>query len=483
MKSIGFHALSVLLGTSILAQAQPENMKDTASGQESLGRGRGYIEVQAVQTGETVPFWMRSMQHGNIPLSGTSMAAIAGYAKEYGSSPGKTDWGYGLQLRGDLGKEVRGTVLEAYAKARLKSFEFKIGRFRQALGLSDSSLGMGNFSYSGNALPIPMVQIGLRDYSFPLFDSLVSFHGTFGQGWMGDTKTKFQNNLQNLDQYMHLKSLYMRVGRPDAKVKGVFGLVHQVFWVNNRKLYGDTAWDLSPLQTYFYIVTAKRYLYKPGISETTTVGNNLGHFDLGLEITAPNSDVRLYRQIFYESVRTLSDGITGISVTHRGPAIGRFQLRKFVFEYMSSMNQGYDGSVSPPRYDNYYNHEFLYEGVSYKGKGVGTPFIPLRSTIRSGFPATSAMIIAFNDTRVRAVNAGVEWGLGKVLLRNRFSYSMNYGMYETQNTFPPSGQFSMSMEAATPLRKGWQARAVFALDAGELLYNTAGGFLSLARSF
>jgi hypothetical protein len=481
-------ALIVSVAVTLTAAAQPV---DSPQGQwDSIGKDKprasgthAMVELQAVHTGDYVPFWMRAMQHGNTPLAGSSIAAIGSYERGYGKAPGKTDIGFGLKFRGDVGSQVRGTVLEAYVKARFKAFELKAGRFRQVQGLSDTTLGMGNYSQSGNSLPIPMIQLGMPDYSFPLLDSLLSFKGTFSQGWMGETPTKYMNNLQTLPQFMHQKSLHIRIGKPRSKVKGVVGLVHQVFWVNNRKLYGDSIWKLSPLETYFYIVTAKRYIYKPGFTETTTVGNNLGHFDLGLDIAGSNHDIRLYRQIFYESVRTLADGITGVSIVNRSPAKGGFRLGKLVLEYMSSMDQGYEPDAVPEKYDNYYNHEFLYDGVAYRGAGIGNPFISLRSTIRRDLPASNPQIIAFNNTRVRALHVGVEWLAGPVLLCNRFSFSRNFGMYSTKNSFPPSSQFSMGVEAAMPIRKGWQARAMFALDSGELLYNTAGGFLSIARTF
>jgi hypothetical protein len=41
----------------------------------------------------------------------------------------------------------------------------------------------------------------------------------------------------------------------------------------------------------------------------------------------------------------------------------------------------------------------------------------------------------------------------------------------------------MSLEAGRPLAKGWQLRALVALDNGGLLPNSAGGMLSIARSF
>jgi hypothetical protein len=482
---VKFFAIGIAF--TAVSMAQPIPVLDTVVKEFVARKDYGLIEIQAVQTGDHVPFWMRALQFGNKPLTGTSLAAIASYVKDYSPVKRKFDWGYGAQVRANLGNSAGATLLEAYAKVRFNPFEIKVGRFRQVQGLIDTTLGMGTYSYSGNSLPIPMIQVNLPDYSFPLLDSLISFKGSFAQGWMGETKTKYQNKLQTLPEYFHQKSLHMRIGKPRAKVRGVLGFVHEVMWVDNKRMVGETLYQLSPLETYMYILTGKNYVYKPNNPLTTNIGNHLGHIDVGLEFTGNTTETRIYREFLYDSENSfkrgsLVDGITGISVVNREPATGGFYLRRFTLEYLSTLNQAYDPAL-PYNHDNYYNHEFLYEGAAYKGVGIGNPFIPNRSELRSTLPANSVIIVSFNNTRVRAFHTGVEWAYGKVLVRNRLSYSRNYGMYETSSTFPAVNQFSTSVEVGVPLREGWQARAMFALDSGGLLYNSTGGFISMLRVF
>lgn len=478
----------LLFGMSVagIAAAQPIPVLDTVAKEFVARRNYGLIEIQAVQTGDHVPFWMRALQYGNKPLTGTSLAAIGSYVKDYSPVRRRFDWGYGAQVRGNLGSAADVTLLEAYAKVRFHPFEVKVGRFRQVQGLIDTALGMGSFSYSGNSLPIPMIQVNLPEYSFPLFDSLISFKGSLAQGWMGNTRTKYMNNLKSLPEYMHQKSLHMRIGKPDAKARLVLGFVHEAMWVDNKQLVGPS-YMLSPFETFMYIVTGKNYLYKPGSTLTTNIGNHVGHIDVGLEFTSPTTETRVYREFLYDTENSftrgsLADGITGFSVVNRKPAGGGMYLRRFTMEYLSTMNQAYDPS-RPYNHDNYYNHEFLYDGAAYKGAGIGSPFISKRSEILSSFPATSVIIISFSNTRVRALHMGAEWAYDKVLVRHRMSYSRNYGMFETKSTFPVRNQFSTSVEVGVPLREGWQARALFALDSGGLLYNSAGGLISMLRLF
>jgi len=484
MKSL--HYTFVLLGLLVVGMinAQPLPVLDTSVKAFVEKKDYGLIEVQGLQTGDYIPYWMRSLQHGSVPVAGTSLSVIGAYVRDYRGAADKVRLGMGLQVRGNLGTSVNGALLEAYVKAKTKRMEFKAGRFRQVLGLTDSTLGIGGFTYSGNSLPIPMIQARLPENSFPLWDSLISFHGTFAQGWMGDTRANYSGNKKTLKQYMHQKSLYIRIGKPTAKVSGTIGIVHQAFWVNHTKLMGDSIFKINPYQSYMYLLTGKQYAYKQGYQLTTNLGNHVGQLDLGIDIVGKSTITRLYRQFLFDTdysykKKTLKDGLNGISIVNRKPATGSFYFRKLTVEYFSSMNE--TSNIE------YYNHEMLYEGVSYLGASIGNPFLPLKKEIRSSLPTASQILIVtgvgFPNTRVRVLHTGMEWAIDKVIFRNRFSFSRNFGMLETKGKFPPTNQFSMSVEAGIPLRKGWQARTLFALDSGGLYYNSAGGFISMMRIF
>lgn len=480
------HSTFVLFGllTVALVKSQPLPVLDTAAKAFVEKKDYGLIEIQGLQTGDYVPFWMRSLQYGSVPVSGTSLSLIGAYVRDYQGTRDKIRFGMGVQARGNLGTSVEGILLEAYVKARTKRLEFKAGRFRQVLGLTDTTLGMGGFTYSGNCLPIPMVQASLPEYSFPLWDSLISFQGTIAQGWMGDARTNYAGNKKTLSQFVHQKSFHIRVGRPMAKVRGTIGIVHQAFWVNHTKLMGDSVFKLNPYQSYMYLLTGKQYAYKQGYQLTSNLGNHIGQLDLGIDIEGKTTTTRLYRQFLFDTdysykKKTLKDGLSGISILNRKPPTGSFYFRKLTMEYFSSMNE--TSNIE------YYNHEMLYEGVSYLGAGIGNPFLPTKKQIRAGLPTASQFLIVtgvgFPNTRVRVLHTGMEWAYDKVIFRNRFSFSKNYGMLETKGIFPPTNQFSMSFEAGIPLRKGWQARTLFALDSGGLYYNSAGGFVSMMKVF
>jgi hypothetical protein len=469
---------------------RPIDRMDSLGNLEKRG-GSTYamVELQAIQTGDRVPFWMRSLHYGGVPVSGTSLSAIGTFVRDYVSDkPKKLDWGGGFQLRTNLGSPSQAILTEAYGKVRYSMFEFRAGRSRQVFGLSDTTLGSGSFAVSGNALGIPQVGIHVPDYSFPLFKGLLSFKGNFTLGWLGETPINDRSVATPLlSTYYHQKSLYMRLGRSDARVRGILGLVHQAYYFHGWELWGG-AYELNALQEFFYVVTGKDYKYKPGSGSTltTNVGNHLGSIDLGLELSGRDFDTRVYHQVLYESENSfkngsLSDGLTGLSVTSNKPRTRAFTFRKGVLEYFRTIDQAYV-PTRPFNYDSYYNHEFLLIGNSYKGLIMGNPFITADPDMRSDLPTGDPRNVSSN-TRLTLFHLGLEGAAGNLILRTRLSASRNLGVYETRSSFPESPQFSGMLEAGLALKKGWQARALFAFDSGSLLYNSAGGFLSIARIF
>ena len=447
------------------------------------------VELQAIQTGDRVPFWMRSLHYGGVPVSGTSLSAIGTFSRDYDrDSVRRFDWGGGVQVRTNIGSSTQAILTEAYAKVRFGSLELRAGRSREVFGLMDTTLGSGSFAVSGNALGIPKVGISVPDYSFPLFKGLFSFKGNFSVGWLGETPVNDRSvQTPMLPTFYHQKSIHMRMGRQDARVRGIVGVVHQAYWFHGWELWGS-AYELTSLQEFYYIVTGKDYSYKPGSGSplTTNVGNHLGSIDLGLEIPGRDYDTKVYHQILYESENSfkngsLSDGLTGISVTSRKPRGRQLSFRKGVFEFFRTIDQAYVTS-RPFNYDSYYNHEFLLIGNSYKGLIMGNPFITAEPDMRAELPQGDPRNVTSNN-RLTLFHLGLEATAGNLFLRTRLSTSRNLGVYETLNRFPESPQFSGMFEAAMPLKGGWQARAMFAFDSGSLLYNTAGGFLSIARIF
>ena len=456
------------------------------------------IGVQGVvTTPDHVPFWMRSNQFGSIPLPGTTGSAIGSIRIDYDSTSGSLmDWGGGAEARADFGSGSRITLIEGYLKFRIWAFELKAGRSKEIMGLVDSSLSSGAFAVSGNALGIPKIQVSFPDYvQIPWFGHLFAVKGNFAHGWIGDVPVQYGHLTNHATAYFHQKSLYVRLGRPEWNWRLFGGFNHQVFWGDERAVFGSK-YNLSVMNTYFHVVTGKTWNY-------SKVGNHLGSIDMGAEIDWDKVRLSVYRLNFYDEgalyhLANIKDGLNGISLTNRKVATEGFQWKKILFEFLYSVNQaGEPSSVFTKSGDeNYYNNYEYAQGWSYKGLGLGSPFLSTRTSTRQDLPNDTTDF--FNNNRVAAFHLGAQASAGSWSFTGKFSYSINYGTYGTSpfghttgrlrvpprfGLFPKVNQFSSWLEVTKSIGDYWDVGCVAALDAGKLLYNSSGVILKLSRKF
>jgi len=458
----------------------------------------GHLTIGGVATSsDHVPFWFQANQYGSIPLPGTSASAIGSIHKDYDTLSGRlVDWGAGVEGREDLGSGSRFTLIEGYGKLRVGIFELKAGRSKEIMGLVDTSLSSGAFAISGNALGIPKVQLSIPDYyALPFWGQLFAIKGNYAHGWLGNLPIQYGHLADHATTWFHQKSLYLRFGRPDWSWRLYGGFNHQVFWGNERSVFGK-GFTLSTPAAYWHVVSGTTWNY-------SKVGNHLGSIDFGAEVDLETVRISFYRLNFYDEgalyhLANIKDGLNGLSIQNLQESNGGFHWNKFLFEFLYTVNQAGEPSS---RYtnsgdENYYNNYEYSEGWSYKGRGLGTPFISTRESTRQGLPNDTSDY--FNNNRVAAFHVGLQASLGTWDFTGKFSLSLNYGTYGT-STFghstgllrvPPHfgifqelGQFSSFLQVRKEVRPGWVFGCIAALDKGDLLNNSNGLILSLSRTF
>jgi hypothetical protein len=454
-------------------------------------------------TGDVVPFWIRSNQYGSIPPDGISGSFIARAHKPY-SEHVKTDnnelvdWGFGFEGRANAGNRSNLTLIEAYAKLRVRIFQLKGGRSKDVIGLNgDTSLSSGNFAMSGNALGIPKIEISIPEYYIiPLFQGLFSVKGNLAHGWLG----KMQGS--NESSYFHQKSIYMRFGKPDWKLKLYGGINHQAYWGNEKDLYGPDS-GLSNIQTFLYVFLGKTYNGK-GVG-SSKMGNHLGSIDLGTEYNFEKFKIMIYRQNFYDvgalsKLANIADGLNGVSIKNRPQTIKNtgFRWKKVLFEFFYSKDQaGYPWSKKTKSGDeDYYNNAFYRNGWSYYGLGLGTPLITTRNDARKNQASKKADY--FINNRVIAAHLGFEGEIDTWEFSTKITHSWDYGTFGTSiygnttgnnrspltdNIFVPIQQFSAYLEGLKKLKKNYRIGFATALDQGKLLNNSFGVSLRLIKGY
>lgn len=447
-----------------------------------VSRVEGFV---GYTTSGTVPFWLRSNQSGNVPVSGFSSGLNGSLFRQY-KNEGIVDWGGGLEVRLDLGRDVRARLVQGFARLKVSKIEIKAGRFTELTGLCDTVLSSGSFSISGNAPGIPGIQLGFPEYlSLPFLDGLFSFKWNYAHGWPGRIATHLDGSTGVETTWFHKKSLYARIGKPHWLFKLYGGFNHQVFWGNEKWIFGS-GYTLTNLQTYYYVISGKNYVTQT--IEPSRIGNHLGSVDLGMEFEFRDFRMLIYRQNFYDFIAlkylaNISDGLNGISLVNKSRNGTYLNLNRLVIEFMYSKDQGRSYSRRDPNYfnENYYNNYIYSDGWSYKGYGLGNPLMTPKMYLREGLSDEDYDF--FHNNRVAAFHLGLESTLGRLLITLKSTYSRNFGTYFS-GFDEAKDQFSGFLE----INRGFDNNSTgigfrSALDKGGLLNDSYGILLFLYHTF
>ena len=425
-----------------------------------------------ISTNEETPFWLRANQYGIVPNQSPIFTLRGSVNSDYKKAItkedqyklSKFDWGYGLNIIGNVGKENQFLIPEAYVKAKYGAFEIYAGRRREIFGLVDSTLSSGSYIWSGNALPMPKVQISTPNFvPLPLTKGFLSFKGTYAHGWFENSRTDVKNF------YLHQKTLYFRLGKPDWKFHFYGGFNHQVQWggellypdpQNRAAINGQVG---SSINDYINVVTGMSLAgvgdtTKNGLNDATNrSGNHLGTIDFGFDINTNNLSILCYRQNIYDDgslyyLANITDGLNGISVKIKKKSEAKIRLHKIVFEYLNTTNQS--GMTTPDNSnsrlrgeDNYFNNSVYKNGWVYNTMVVGTPFITSYLDSPSNKPFNDLYII---NNRTSVFYLGVETLIkSTVTCEVKLAFSNNYGTY---NIVLPknSNQFSGMLMVSVP---------------------------------
>lgn len=463
----------------------------------NLESSAGYI------TKGKIPFWLRSNQFGSVPLDNGSLSFTAAVRKNYDVKKRHTiGWGGAVEARANIGQKSNFTLIEGYGKVHISIFQLKAGRYRETVGLCDSSLSSGAFSVSGNALGIPSVQLSIPDfYTLPFFGELFAFKGAYVYGWMGDLSVKtFDESVIDLKTYLHQKSFYGRFGKPEWNIKLYGGFNHQATWGSEKDIYGSL-YTLTPFETYVYVVRGKPYSteYIP----SSKIGNHLGSIDMGLEYSFRNIRLMAYRQNIYDIgalyyLANIRDGLNGLSIENKKIRYRGFQWKKMLVEFFYSKNQAGEfwSPETPSGDEDYYNNYQYTQGWSYKGIGIGNPLIGTRDYIKEDLPANP--VDYFINNRVIALHFGFEGAVKDWQFELKSSYSWNYGTYGTSEvghtfgkirtmpeygTFEETKQFSGYLKSFKSFDNGLNIGLITAFDVGDLYNDSFGMLVTFTKHF
>lgn len=441
-------------------------------------------------SGQT-PFWLRSNQFGTVPLDAPLGTVRAGVRSDYRKTPANrksVDFGYGLDVVGNApGRGWQVLVPEAYAKVRFGPLEAYAGRRREVFGLVDTLLSSGSFAWSGNALPLPKIQVSVPDY-WPA-NAVVSLKGNFAHGFFENSRPYVRN------AFLHQKSLYVRLGKPGWGVRFFGGFTHQVMWGGQSPFYSTNGQLPSNLLAYWKVVSGRSLAgdstkFGNSFDGGNRVGNHLGSVDVGTEFTVGGSSFFLYRQNVFEDgslfyLTNITDGLNGLRWQNLNTNRAAFRLQRVTAEYLSTLSQGGNAFGDDPRQrgrDNYFNHPQYLDGWSYFGRTVGTPFITPNAELGDLVGRTGGFT---SNNRVQAAHLGVAGAAGEaVRFEGKVSYSWNHGTYDGPfNTVRTQLSAYLRCAADVDVFDGIEVSGAVGYDQGSLLNNALGFNLRLRKTW
>ncbi len=463
------------------------NAQDVLSGiQYRLGAG-AYLS-------EKTPFWIRSNQYGLVPLQGPFITLQASASKEYDSTKAefhklrKFGFGYGAQLGINAGKKSQILLPEVYAKIRYGVFEIYGGRRKEIIGLVDTTLNAGSYIWSGNALPIPKIQISVPNYTSIIGHGLIAIKGAFSHGWFG--KQAYTEGY-----YLHQKWLYGKIGRESWKFNFFAGINHQVQWggyseiLKNDNISTKNGYFSADPFVYLNVILPIAWriptngMYTP-FETLNRFGNHLGSVDLGFSLKTSFADISFYRQSPYEDgqmpeVFLSMDGNYSLSFDLKN----KKGLSKINFGYLDTRRQG--GEITEfakwlgkkethyGEVQNYLNHSQYIEGWSYQNNGIGTPLIIPGSDLVKDTQNPNYRLFSF-DNDIQAYYIAATGKIAKYSYMIKSSLTNSMGMFYVRRD-KNLKQFSGLVSVNVPLSKlRLDSKFNIAFDAGKLYGNNIG---------
>ena len=459
------------------------------------------IETGALFSSSQTPFWLRANQYGVVPLKNPAIRVNAQLHSDYKATDStgykaKIDWGYGINIVANAGVANQFIIPEAYVKGRFGAFEIYVGRRKEIIGLVDTLLTSGSYIWSGNSLPFPKIQVSLPSFTpLPFTSGIISIMGTFSHGWFENSNRLVKGS------YLHQSSFYGRLGKPSWRVKLYGGANHQVMWAGQSDFLDPTVASNgqlpSSIKYYPAVVLGTQNPFPDDQSiqtishfEENRIGNHLGSIDFAAEVNLNHWNLFAYRQFVYDDGSlfygtNLSDGLNGLRIRNNcQPDRSAFFLRQITLEYLFTGSQGGDVFIldDPQRRgrDDYFNNSQYLDGWTYFGRTIGTPFLTPQQEVSSDLPPHYGIA----NNRVSAFHLGLSaLVMNKVDITTRLSFSRNAGTYAIPYLAIPS-QFSGLITASLPVKLfgGTVLNGSFAVDAGGLLPNSVGGYISLRKT-
>jgi hypothetical protein len=426
--------------------------------------------------GDQAPFWIVSNRQGKfLPEKFAGSLQLGIYTSRDTSRI--IDYDYGLEFYGRHAVTGGLWLQQAYAGITLfNKLRFQAGMREEIVGSTMPSISSGSVIWSGNARPVPKIELSTPGYiDIPFTRGYAEISGLISHGWFEDER--FVSNV-----WLHHKNTYLRLGG-SLPVTISFGFNHYAQWGGSSPVFEHPfPADFSSFIKVFLNRSAD--IEDPRTPEEWSInrfGNSLGSRNYGIDFGFDKLAAGIYQQDIFEDgsgmrKRNFPDGLWGIWI--RFPEPGK-HVQAVLYEFLQTTHQSgpfhdLDGVVLGGK-DNYFNHGHYRSGWTYHGYTIGTPMIT------SPVLEKPAMFGIANN-RVIAHHLGVEGQMtGNISYRSFLTLSRNFGTYDWPFA-RRRDQLSWMLEVNSPLNfYNLEYGIAFAVDSGEMYGNNYGLLFTLRK--
>lgn len=444
-------------------------------------------------TGKHTPFWLVNNMQGLGSPKKNSGYVKAGAFKDIDKSR-RFSWGAGVELAGAWRNTSKFYVHQLYGELKYRSLGAILGAKEMWGELNNPRLSSGNLLFSGNALPIPQLRVGIFDFAdvwgtkgWLAVKGYLAYGMFTDSNWQEDWVRKGLKYTKNV--LYHSKGLWLRGGNTDVfPLQGELGIEMATQFGGTSYQDGKEVKNSHGLKAWWkaFWPTSKTFDSLIG-HETSIDGNMVGAYNIALS-WLPKADwsVKAYFEHYFEDQSQMTfeygwkDALWGVEV--QLPK-NRF-VSEVVYEYLYSKDQS--GAVNnnhtpeiPEQVsgrDGYYNNS-LYTGWQHWGMGIGNPLAisPIYNPDNN---------LYFTSNRIIAHHLGIGGNpTGEIDYRMLLSYTRSWGTYGIP--LPEvEDNVNFLAEVSWKPRKlhGWHAKVGIGIDGGDLLGKSFGVMLTIGKA-
>ena len=467
----------------VIKSVYSKNIEDTSS----VIKSSFELEIgTGISSNNQMPFWVRSLQYGTIPLNSDFGYINSKNLIQISSKKSQRVWSSELEIFTKLQKGVSLIVPVINTSYKNRTIEIFAGRKKEVYGLYDTTMSAGSYIWSGNSIPIPKIQISTNGFK-SIYKDIISIQATLAHGWFG--KESFAYNY-----YLHQKTFFVKIGRNNKSINFYSGISHFAQWggyapilIGLNRTTPDGALPKS-FKDFLYIVTAKNMPQGGNLSQFDTenrLGNHIGSIDLAVNIQKKKDFWLIYVQHPVENAPGLwnnfPDGVYGIKWLNKRKS-KKFELKQITLEKTTLLNQGiqYNDKYGY-MINDYFNNSQYMDGWSYRDNVIGTPLLTLRTDTKTKWFNNRGLYsnkdyqqINGNYINSNNISAIIKYNHSiEIKLKATFS---NYYKYNDNGLFiNPINQFSGNIDLKKEFVKARASiQIISSIDKGEWLNDKIG---------